>query len=35
MTSFANKTEFIKLRNDLFQLDSQLEVTFLDNTKVF
>ena len=35
MTSFANKTEFIQLRNDLFQLDSQLEVTFLDNTKVF
>jgi hypothetical protein len=35
MTSFANKTEFIQLRNDLFQLDSQLEVTFLDKTKVF
>ena len=35
MTSFANKTEFIQLRNDLFELDSQLEVTFLDNTKVF
>ena len=35
MTSFANKTEFIQLRNELFELDSQLEVTFLDNTKVF
>ena len=35
MTSFSNKAEFIQLRNDLFELDSQLEVTFLDNTKVF
>lgn len=35
MTSFADKTEFIQLRNELFEHDSQLEVTFLDNTKVF
>jgi len=35
ITTFRNKGQLLKLREELFKLDNQLEVTFLDNTKVF
>ena len=35
ITTFQNKAQLLKLRNDLFKLDNELEVTFLDNTKIF
>jgi len=30
-----SKSQLLKLRENLFKLDNQLEVTFLDNTKIF
>jgi len=35
ITSFQTKTQLLELRKALFKLDNQLEVTFLDNTKIF
>jgi uncharacterized membrane protein YhiD involved in acid resistance len=35
ITSFQAKTQLLELREALFKLDNQLEVTFLDNTKIF
>ena len=35
ITSFQNKAQLLQLRDDLFKFDNQLEVTFLDNTKIF
>jgi len=35
ITTFQDKAQLLKLRNDLFKLDNELEVTFLDNTKIF
>ena len=35
ITSFQTKTQLLELREDLYKLDNQLEVTFLDNTKIF
>ena len=35
MTSFIDTADLIKLRNDLFKIDNDLEITFLDNTKIF
>ena len=35
ITSFQAKTQLLELREDLYKLDNQLEVTFLDNTKIF
>ena len=35
ITTFQNKTQLLKLRDGLFELDNELEVTFLDNTKIF
>ena len=35
ITTFQNKAQLLKLRDDLFKLDNELEVTFLDNTKIF
>jgi ribosomal protein L29 len=35
ITSFQTKTQLLELREALFKLDNQLEVTFLDNTKIF
>tara|TARA_B100000795_G_scaffold266930_1_gene250900 strand:- start:207 stop:896 length:690 start_codon:yes stop_codon:yes gene_type:complete len=35
ITSFQDKTQLLQLRDDLYKLDKQLEVTFLDNTKIF
>jgi len=35
ITSFHAKTQLLELREALYKLDNQLEVTFLDNTKIF
>jgi uncharacterized membrane protein YhiD involved in acid resistance len=35
ITAFQDKAQLLQLRDDLFNLDDQLEVTFLDNTKIF
>ena len=35
ITSFQTKTQLLELREALYKLDNQLEVTFLDNTKIF
>ena len=35
VTSFQLKTQLLGLREALYKLDDQLEVTFLDNTKIF
>ena len=35
ITSFQVKTQLLELREALYKLDDQLEVTFLDNTKIF
>ena len=35
ITSFQTKTQMLELREALYKLDNQLEVTFLDNTKIF
>lgn len=35
VTAFQNKAQLLQLRDDLFKFDNQLEVTFLDNTKIF
>ena len=35
ITSFQAKTQLLELRESLYKLDNQLEVTFLDNTKIF
>ena len=35
ITSFQTKTQLLELREALYKLDDQLEVTFLDNTKIF
>ena len=35
ITTFQDKAQLLQLRDDLFKLDNQLEVTFLDNTKIF
>ena len=35
VTSFKTKSQLLKLRENLFKLDNRLEVTFLDNTKIF
>jgi hypothetical protein len=33
--SFANESDILKLRDDLISLDKNMQVTFLDNTKIF
>jgi uncharacterized membrane protein YhiD involved in acid resistance len=35
ITTFQNKGQLMQLREELFKLDNELEITFLDNTKVF
>lgn len=35
ITSFNNKEDLINLRSELLNLDSELKITFLDNTKIF
>lgn len=35
ITSFQAKTELLQLRDALFKLDNELEITFLDNSKIF
>ena len=35
VTAFQDKAQLLQLREDLFKFDNQLEVTFLDNTKIF
>ena len=35
VTTFQDKAQLLQLRDDLFKFDNQLEVTFLDNTKIF
>ena len=35
ITAFQDKAQLLQLRDDLFDLDDQLDVTFLDNTKIF
>jgi len=35
ITAFQAKTQLLEIREALFKLDDQLEVTFLDNTKIF
>ena len=35
ITAFQDKAQLLQLRDDLFNFDDQLEVTFLDNTKIF
>ena len=35
VTSFKSKSQLLKLRESLFKFDKQLEVTFLDNSKIF
>lgn len=35
VTSFQDKSQLLQLREDLFKFDNQLEITFLDNTKIF
>ena len=35
VTAFQDKAQLLQLRDDLFKFDNQLEVTFLDNTKIF
>jgi len=35
ITSFQTKAQLLELREALYKLDNQLEVTFLDNTKIF
>ncbi|MDC0456445.1 DUF4956 domain-containing protein [Alphaproteobacteria bacterium] len=35
ITSFQNKNNLLKLRKDLSNFDKDLEITFLDNTKIF
>ena len=35
VTAFQDKDQLLQLRDDLFKFDNQLEVTFLDNTKIF
>jgi len=35
ITTFQDKAQLLQLRDDLFKFDNQLEVTFLDNTKIF
>ena len=35
ITTFQDKAQLLQLREDLFKFDNQLEVTFLDNTKIF
>ena len=35
ITTFQNKGQLLKLREELFKFDNELEITFLDNTKVF
>ena len=35
ITSFQAKKQLLELREALYKLDNQLEVTFLDNTKIF
>ena len=35
ITAFQDKAHLLQLRDDLFNFDDQLEVTFLDNTKIF
>jgi uncharacterized membrane protein YhiD involved in acid resistance len=35
IASFSDKNQLIKLRKDLYNLDKDLEVTFLDNSKIF
>jgi len=35
VTTFQNKAQLLKLRDNLFKLDNELEVTFLDNSKIF
>jgi len=35
ITSFQAKTQLLELREALYKLDNELEVTFLDNTKIF
>ena len=34
VTTFQDKAQLLQLRDDLFKFDNQLEVTFLDNTKI-
>lgn len=35
IASFSDKNQLIRLREDLYNLDKDLEVTFLDNSKIF
>ena len=35
ITSFKDKSKLLQLRNDLTKFDDQLEITFLDNSKIF
>lgn len=35
VTAFQDKAQLLQLRDDLFKFDNELEVTFLDNTKIF
>jgi len=35
MTTIENKEKLLKLREELFTIDKELEITFLDNTKVY
>ena len=35
IATFENNSQFLKLREELFFLDKDIEVTFLDNSKVF
>jgi uncharacterized membrane protein YhiD involved in acid resistance len=35
ITTFQNKAQLLELRKELFKLDNELEITFLDNTKIF
>lgn len=35
VVSFADKTKLVQLKKELMNLDSNLEITFLDNSKIF
>ena len=35
ITTFQSKSQLLKIREDLFKFDKELEITFLDNTKIF
>jgi len=35
ITTFQNKGQLMRLREELFKFDKELEITFLDNSKVF